>query len=207
MSRQEQKERTRAAILAAALELLEDEAFGSLSLRSLTRRVGIVPTAFYRHFASIDELGLALVEESFATLRELIRAVRAENPPVDEIIERSVAVLVEHAAEHAAHFRFIGRELYGGVAVVRNAIEHELSLFERELAVDLARMPPLRAWPAADLALLSDLIVQLMVTTSGRLAAPDAQRPGRRLQIAATATSQLRMIVVGVVGWTPGGAD
>ena len=33
----------------------------------------VVPTAFYRHFASMDELGLALVEESFRTLRTMLR--------------------------------------------------------------------------------------------------------------------------------------
>ncbi len=67
-SRQAQKERTREAILAAALELSQTVGFAQLSLRQVSRQAGVVPTAFYRHFESMDELGLALVEQSFATL-------------------------------------------------------------------------------------------------------------------------------------------
>ena len=61
-TRGERKERTRRAILDAALELSEEQTFAALSLRQVAREVGIVPTAFYRHFASLDDLGLALVE-------------------------------------------------------------------------------------------------------------------------------------------------
>ena len=64
-SRQAQKERTREAILAAALGLSHDHGFAQLSLRQVTRAAGVVPTAFYRHFDSMDEVGLALVEQSF----------------------------------------------------------------------------------------------------------------------------------------------
>ena len=60
---------------------------------------GVVPGAFYRHFASMDELGLALVEESVQTLRAMLREAREDqarraNP--DHLIARSVAILVEH---------------------------------------------------------------------------------------------------------------
>src|SRR3546814_10818046 len=90
-SRQERKERTRRAILDAALDQLSHTSFDSISLRQLAKAVGIVPTGFYRHFATLDELGLALVEESFGTLRDLIREVRLDNDLVpDTLIERSV---------------------------------------------------------------------------------------------------------------------
>ncbi len=72
-SRQAQKERTREAILAAALELSQTQGFAQTSLRQVARQAGVVPTAFYRHFAAMDELGLALVEQSFGTLRAMIR--------------------------------------------------------------------------------------------------------------------------------------
>src|SRR3546814_19499914 len=45
----------------------------------------------------------------------------------------------------------IARERFGGVPVVRQAIRHELELFVRELATDLARLPGLDAWSAEDL--------------------------------------------------------
>ena len=75
-TRVERKERTRRAILDAALELCEDSSLVALSLRQVAGRVGIVPTGFYRHFNSIEALGLALVDESFVSLRAMLRDVR-----------------------------------------------------------------------------------------------------------------------------------
>ena len=184
----------------AALAMLEYESFSSLSLRRLAKEVGIVPTAFYRHFATVDELGLALVDESFATLREMVRAVRREDPPVEEILDRSVAVVVEFSRAQRPQFRFIARELYGGVAEIRQAIAYGLDQFERELVADLARMEPLRAWSGRDLALLSNLMVQLMVHTVGELVnSPEEREP----ELARRARKQMGMIVLGVVGWKP----
>lgn len=200
-SRQERKQRTRQAILDAALDLLEQDSFGSLSLRQVTRAVGIVPTGFYRHFASLDQVGLALVDESFAWLREMIRDVRRENPELEGVISSSVALLVRHVHEHRAHFRFIARERFGGVPVVRDAIRHELSLFERELATDLARLPYLNAWTSEDLRVLANLIVNAMVSTAEGIVAAPPERPEAEREIIRTAEKQLRLIVVGVAGW------
>ena len=44
------------AILDAALELCEDSSLVALSLRQVAKQVGIVPTGFYRHFESIEDL-------------------------------------------------------------------------------------------------------------------------------------------------------
>lgn len=65
-SRVERKERTRQALLEGTLALAADRGFAALSLREIARSAGIVPTAFYRHFASLDELGTALVDEGCA---------------------------------------------------------------------------------------------------------------------------------------------
>src|SRR6201990_2417297 len=76
-SREERKEATRRAIVAAALKLLDERSFSGLSLREVTREAGIVPGAFYRHFESMDALGLVLIDESFRTLRDMLCSARA----------------------------------------------------------------------------------------------------------------------------------
>lgn len=201
-SRNERKERTRRKILDTALEMLTDTGFGELSLRGLTKEVGIVPTGFYRHFGTLDELGLALVEESFGSLRQLVREVRQDDPPPESLIDRSVDVLVRQLERHPAHYRFIGRERYGGVAVVRDAIRRELDGVERELVTDLARMPVLTRWGARDLHLLAGLFVDVMVAAAGELVDPD-QDPGARDRLAHQLRDRARMIVVGAAGWEP----
>src|SRR6476620_10106581 len=100
-SRGERKERTRRAIMDAALVLCEDSSLVALSLRQIAKEVGIVPTAFYRHFDSIEDLGLALVEESFVSLRAMLRDVRRSNPTYQNIADSSVRVLGEHV--HSQH--------------------------------------------------------------------------------------------------------
>lgn len=197
MTRGEKKERTRRAILDAALRLSEETGLSGLSLRQVAKEVGIVPTAFYRHFASIDELGLALVEESFASLRAMIRDVRRGSPSLEQIVDSSVQVLDEHVRGQRAHFSFIARERSGGSAVLRQAVRHEFALFERELATDLARLP-MEHWSAEDLQVLAHLIVVAMVAVAEEmLESPERERDA----INARARTQLLLLIIGAVNW------
>jgi AcrR family transcriptional regulator len=204
-SRGERKERTRRAILDAALRLCEDSSLIALSLRQVAKEVGIVPTAFYRHFDSIESLGLALVDESFVSLRAMLRDVRRGDPstgvpPVANIVDRSVDTLYEHVQQHRSHFQFIARERAAGPPSVREAIRHEIELCEHELATDLARLPGTEPWSAEDLRVLSNLIVTAMVATAEQIMVA-AGRPGAEKQIVETARTQLRMVLVGALNW------
>ncbi|GAB2956313.1 TetR family transcriptional regulator [Amycolatopsis acidiphila] len=127
-TRHERKEWTRRALLDAALGLLADTGFGNLSLREVAKHVGIVPTAFYRRFASMDELGVVLVEESMRTLRATIHEARRDSRSSAGVIEASVRTLHEHVRAHEDHFRFVIRERHGGAGPVRQAIAFELKL-------------------------------------------------------------------------------
>ncbi len=200
-TRQARKERTRQSILDAALALTDDTSLATLSLRQVTREVGIVPTAFYRHFASIEELGLALVDQSFASLRTMLRDVRRGTPDVHSVITTSVSILVRHAHEHRSHFRFVARERFSGPPVVREAIRHQLELLERELATDLARLTGSVDWSADDLRVMANLIVNAMVSTAEAVISAPPERPDIEREIVRTAELQLRMIVVGATNW------
>jgi len=199
-TRGERKERTRRAILDAALGLCEDSSLVALSLRQVAKEVGIVPTAFYRHFDSIEALGLALVDESFVSLRAMLRDIRRGDPSYADIVDLSIDILVQHVHQQRAHFLFIARERGAGPPAVREAIRHEIELCERELATDLARLPGTAAWSAEDLRILSNLIVMAMVATAEAiLSAP--QRADTQRQIVETARTQLRMVLVGALHW------
>jgi AcrR family transcriptional regulator len=199
-SRSERKQRTRRAILDAALRLCENSSLVALSLRQVAKEVGIVPTAFYRHFESIDALGLALVDEAFASLRTMMRDIRRGDPALADIVDRSVSVLVDHVHEQRAHFLFIARERAAGPPGVRDAIRHQIELFERELATDLARLPGTDAWTAEDLRVLSNLIVTAMVATAESILSA-VGRPDVEKQLVEQARTQLRMVLVGALNW------
>ena len=99
----------------------------ALSLREVTREAGIVPAAFYRHFESMEALGLVLIDESFRALRDMLRGARRQAGP-DRVIESSVDILIAGVNERREHWRFIGRERSSGVTVLRYAIRTEIRL-------------------------------------------------------------------------------
>lgn len=200
-TRHERKERTRRSILDAALALSADSTLAALSLRQVAKQVGIVPTAFYRHFPSVEDLGLALVEESLDTVRSLLRELR-RNAGRDfrTIIDGSVEILVEQVRLNRVHFGFVARERFAGPAAVREAITRGIELAEHELAADLAHLPGTDQWSTDDLQILSALIVGTMVTTAERLVATEPDSAAER-RVADTARTQLRMLGVGAVRW------
>lgn len=200
-SRQVQKERTRQAILAAALELSQTQGFAQISLRKVSGHAGIVPTAFYRHFESMEQLGLALVEQSFSTLRRMIRDSQRDPQVFDNIIDASADILVEAVKHSKAHFNFVARERVGGSPEVRRAIKHELDLFVSELAVVLARLPNIENWASEDVQMVSRLFVRNMVSNAEEVVDMPDGRPDLEEQIKAGARRQMRLIVVGFRDW------
>jgi AcrR family transcriptional regulator len=198
-SRAERKLRTRRAILDATLELCTDSSLTALSLRQVAKQVGIVPTAFYRHFDSIESLGLALVEESFDSLRDLFRDVRRNARADQDIVDGSIDALVDHVHRRRDHFGFIARERVAGPRSVRDAIRREIELCERELATDLALMTGTDTWTAKDLHVLSSLFVTVLVATAEQILS--TTRPEQEEQIVATVRTQLRMLLIGVYQW------
>jgi AcrR family transcriptional regulator len=204
----ERREHTRQALLEAALEQVDaGESFEAVSLRSVARAAGVVPTAFYRHFASMDELGLALLEESFRTLRAMLRDAREGGLPPQHLIRRSVAILVEHVRTHRRHFMFIARVRSSGNPVLRHAVRTEIRLIISELATDLARFPVLREWATEDLQMLAGVLVNTMIAiVEAIIELPPAERDGPAdagalADITRVAEKQLLLPLLAVPAW------
>lgn len=135
MSRAEQKERTRQAIINAAFsQLSAEKGFASLSLREVTREAGIAPTSFYRHFADMDELGLTLVDEAGLMLRQLMRQARLRIEKNGSVINTSVQTFMEFVTDNSNVFRLLLRERSGTSAAFRAAVAREIQHFSAELA-------------------------------------------------------------------------
>ncbi|MFB6790502.1 TetR family transcriptional regulator [Streptomyces olivaceus] len=199
--RQAQKQKTRQALLDAALGLLEEQSLSSLGLREVTRAAGVAPTAFYRHFRSTEDLGVALVEEALGSLHPMIRTTMSPVKDDDERIARAVELIAGHVAAHPAHVRFVARERHGGVQPVREAIREQLARFAEEVKAELATDASAEGWSDADLRMLAGLYVdQMLITASLFLETLDAPREEHRWA-AATATRQLRLIGVGRRHW------
>ncbi|MFE2579066.1 TetR family transcriptional regulator [Streptomyces sp. NPDC059378] len=199
--RQAQKQKTRQALLEAALGLLEEQSLSSLGLREVTRAVGVAPTAFYRHFRSTADLGVALVEEALGSLHPMIRTTVTAADTGDERIARAVQLIAGHVQAHPAHVRFIARERHGGVQPVREAIRDQLVRFAEEVRDELAKDRMAEGWSDADLLMLAQLYVdQMLITASLFLESLDAPQEEQE-RIRQVATRQLRLIGIGRRHW------
>ncbi len=200
--RAEKKLQTRQSLLDAALALMETgRGFSGISLREITREVGIVPTAFYRHFPDMESLGLALVEEVSSSFREAIRLVRSNQFEHLGAISASVQIFVDYVVAHRQLFLFLAREQYGGASVVRQAIEEMQQRFITDLVADLKLMPKQRHLRDDDLEILADLIVKTVFSSLPELINP-AELKGAPLQLAQDRLeSKLRFIFMGAKYW------
>ncbi|MGW3124349.1 TetR family transcriptional regulator [Streptomyces sp. NPDC001107] len=199
--RQAQKQKTRQALLDAALGLLEEQSLSSLGLREVTRAVGVAPTAFYRHFRSTADLGVALVEEALGSLHPMIRTTVSAADSSEERIGRAIELIAGHVDAYPAHVRFIARERHGGVQPVREAIRDQLARFAEEVKTELAKDPESEGWSDDDLLMLAHLYVdQMLITASLFLEALEGAQ-GDRERVAQVATRQMRLISIGRHHW------
>ncbi|HEY2479788.1 MAG TPA: TetR/AcrR family transcriptional regulator [Solirubrobacterales bacterium] len=99
-------ERLRATLLEAATELLaESENPDDVSVRAITGRAGVSPTALYLHFDSRERLFRAVSEACFAELGAAMRAAEAAAgaEPRDQLIAMGHAYL-RFARERPGHY-------------------------------------------------------------------------------------------------------
>ncbi|MBL7003680.1 MAG: HTH-type transcriptional repressor FabR [Gammaproteobacteria bacterium] len=135
IKRSQQKEKTRRLIIEAAInQLSEDKSFASLSLREVTREAGIAPTSFYRHFKSMEELGLVLIDESGLALRQVMRQARQRFAKGDNVIATSVKTFMEFTETSPNIFRLLFHERSGTTYALRMAVAREIQFFIVELS-------------------------------------------------------------------------
>jgi AcrR family transcriptional regulator len=104
-----QGERLREALIEAATELLAElEDVEALSVRAVTARVGVTPTALYLHFADKDELLETVKDRCFGELRSYVLAAE-QQPGLDPRaqLEQMCEAYVRFAAEHPGHYRVL----------------------------------------------------------------------------------------------------
>jgi AcrR family transcriptional regulator len=102
----------RAALVDAALELVEREGAEALTLRAVARAAGVSPAAPYRHFTDKRALLAAVAEEGFRLLASALRGAGDAGPDPRARVRARGLAYVGFATRHPSHFRVMfGREL------------------------------------------------------------------------------------------------
>lgn len=203
-TRSEQKQRTRAHLLDAALRLTDSgRGFSSLSLREVAREAGIVPAAFYRHFSDLDQLGLALVEACGQTLRRLLRDARRQGLPPTQMLRSSVLIYKNYVKQQRRHFVFAAGARGGGSAAIRKAIRIEESHFAHEMAQDMRDLGLLPHLPMESLQMICGLVVTTMMNAATDILDLPADQPRAEQELTENFVRQLRLIFLGARSWKP----
>ena len=191
-NRAQQKEKTRRMIIDAAFRLIsQDRSYSSLSLREVTREAGIAPNSFYRHFEDMEELGLTLVDEGGAAMRQLMRKARQRMRGRGSVIRASVETFMEYIHSNPHVFHLLLRERSGTSLAFRKAVSRELQYFIMELA-DYIQLH--QGYPVAEAKIQAEAMVILVFNAGAE--ALDC-KPAELRMLTEKAITQLRYIAKG----------
>jgi AcrR family transcriptional regulator len=97
------------ALVAAAIELIEERGVEFLSVRDVARRVGVSPAAPFRHFKSREALLTAVAVQAMLRLRASIDAALAAHAPQEPVavLEAIGFAYLDWAANNPTHFQII----------------------------------------------------------------------------------------------------
>lgn len=201
-TRSERKAVTRRALLDAALALVgEGRSFTGIALREITRKAGVVPNAFYRHYRNTDELGLELVEEVGITLRRLLREARQVEMAQADILRRSVQVYQNYVKANRLLFQFISSERSGGSRILRLAIRNDVTHFTNEMAQDFRALRLYRDLPTPRLQMVCGLIVMTMLAAATDILDLPPGQPLLEHEMGENFVRQLKVILLGAGKW------
>ena len=96
----------RAALIRAALSLIEEHGVKGLALSDAARLAGVSVAAPYRHFKDKEALLAEIAAEGFVLFRDALARASRGNPEdkVKRLVEMGVAY-VDFALQHRSHFK------------------------------------------------------------------------------------------------------
>lgn len=103
-------------LLAACERLLKKERVEDISVRRLTREVGVTPGNFYNHFPNLDHLLLTLAARGFRQTTEMGRSIRAKARTRGEAAKLVAVDFVEFAVGNKQMFRIMFGQIPNAIA-------------------------------------------------------------------------------------------
>lgn len=176
----------RAALLEAAIEVLEQEGFAGLSLRAVARRAGVSHTAPYNHFADLQDLLAAVATEGFRRLGASIESAAAAAASPRERLLALARGYLALPSEHPALYRLMfgneirDRSAYPELVSADDAIADTARQVTADcLALSSRRSVATETASAAGWALVHGLASLL---TEDQVRLPSGRTPGREFQ-------------------------
>lgn len=207
--RDERKQQSRQALLDAALHLsTSGRSFSSISLREVAREVGLVPTAFYRHFQDMDELGKELVDQVALHLKSVLHQLgQSYLQHKSTKTQTSIELFVQAVNHSPKQWEFMISERWGGSETVRAAIAREIEFLIEDLTTDLTKLENFKhIQQPQDLNVLSTILTNMSFTWAMTWLNLSKQYQGEQLKLQQTAfienaSTQVRLLFRGIANW------
>lgn len=164
--------------------------FGGLAVRELAREAGIVPTAFYRHFESVDQLAGELAAgsaEAFAALVDELVATPTDDPAADWPGTATAA-----GAAQPQTWSVLARGLVDTGHPQHRVLAAAVDTARRRLGITLGRLGMLARTSGEGVDVAADLVVVVLIRHLTAIA--DGRDPGAT---EADCAARLRVILAG----------
>lgn len=189
-TRAEQKRYTRALIVDAGRSAVAARGFAGLVVRELAREAGIVPTAFYRHFESVDTLATELAAGAAVALAALVDDLVSEpdEDPATHWPRRATAAADRDPQTWSVLARGLVDTAHPDHRVLASAVDSA----RRRLGITLGRLDSLSGADGAAVDIAADLVVVVLLRFLVEVAVGYDERAA-----ADECTGRLRVILAG----------
>ena len=188
-SRAEQKRHTRALIVEAGRRAVASRGFSGLIVRELAREAGLVPTAFYRHFESVDDLASELATGAADGLGLLVDDLVAA--PGDPAVDWP-GVAVDAAIRDGRTWEVLARGLVDTAHPDHQVLAGAVDSARRRLGITLGRLDALSRADDTAVDNAADLVVVVLIRVLVEVSVGHDART-----VAEEGTGRLRIILAG----------
>ena len=127
--------RTRRLLREAMVSLIMEKDYGSITIRDVTGRAEVAYITFFRHFESLDDLLMEVLEEGLTELQNHIETLAEQSETSTLALEGKL--IFEYIKQNADLFRILFKSQ--SVTRVRKKILQNIALIFRKSCAPLAR--------------------------------------------------------------------
>lgn len=189
-TRAEQKRHTRALIVEAGRNAVASRGFTGLVVRELAREVGIVPTAFYRHFESVDDLASELAAGAADVLGAFVDEL--VSTPTEDPATDWPGRAADAATRDPQTWGMFARGLADTAHPDHRVLTAAVDSARRRLGITLGRLDTLSGADGTAVDIAADLVVVVLLRLLVEVSVGYAARTARD-----ECAARLRVILVG----------
>lgn len=152
--------RGKGLLIQAAMKLaMRTRSIGALGVREIGREAGLNPNTFYRHFGSLDDLGMAILQDVILTVRGPMRDMRRDAAESVEsvapgevgssehwanclrktkvVVTKTVDLYFDYILKNPEAFTIVVSEMTGPSPLLRERIQEVVADMSADLSQDI----------------------------------------------------------------------